>query len=162
MTHRFTILALALLALACPCATQPAAADDKAKDKAKDEALIRKLISLSEEAWNKKDAAALAAYQTDDVDHINTAGGWNKGREAIRKAWAKLFETRFKEDTAKNSVEKIRFLKPDVAVVIVRIIHKRPAEETESLATFVMTKDHDKWQIVSYQATRLRTTPKEK
>ena len=54
------------------------------------------------------------------------------------------------------TIEKIRFLKPDVAVVIVRIIHKRPAEETESLATMVMTKDGDKWQIVSSQATRVQ------
>ena len=53
-------------------------------------------------------------------------------------------------------------LKPDVAVAIVRIFHKRPAEETESLATFVMTKDGDKWQVVSYQATRLQNAPKEK
>ena len=154
------VVGLAILAPALLLSQTPGRGNDE--NKAKDEALIRKLISLSEVAWNKKDAGALAAYQTDDVDHINTSGGWNKGREEIRKAWAQLFETRFKEDTAKNSVEKIRFLKPDVAVVIVRIIHKRPAEETESLATFVMTKDGDKWQVVSYQATRLRTTPKEK
>ena len=160
MTHRFTILAL--LAFACHCDTQPAAADDKAKDKAKDEALIRKLISLGEEAWNKKDAAALAAQQAEDVDHINTTGGWSKGRKEIRKLWAQLYETRFKEDITKMKLEKIRFLKPDVAVAIVRIFHKRPAEATESLATFVMTKDGDKWQVVSYQATRIQTATEKK
>ena len=132
------------------------------ENKAKDEALIRKLISQSEETWNKHNAEALAALQAEDVDHINTSGGWSKGREAIRKLWAQLFETRFKEDTTKMTLEKIRFLKPDVAVVIVRIFHERPAEATESLATFVMTKDGDRWQVVSYQATRTQTVPKGK
>jgi hypothetical protein len=47
-------------------------------------------------------------------------------------------------------------------VAIVRIFHKRPAEATESLATFVMTKDGDKWQVFSYQATRIQNAPKEK
>jgi uncharacterized protein (TIGR02246 family) len=132
------------------------------ENKAKDEALIRKLISLGEETWNKHDAEALAAQLTEDVDHINTLGGWTKGREAIRKLWAQLFETRFKEDISKMKTEKIRFLKPDVAVVIVRIIHKAPAEETESLATILMTKDGEKWQIVSSQATMVQNAPKEK
>ena len=154
-----SVVFLAILTPALLLSQAQGRGDDE--NKAKDEALIRKLISLGEEAWNKKDASVLAAQQAEDVDHINTTGGWSKGREEIRKLWAQLFETRFKEDTSKNSVEKIRFVKPDVAVVIVRIIHKRPSEETESLATFVMTKDGDKWQIVSYQATRLRTTPKE-
>jgi uncharacterized protein (TIGR02246 family) len=132
------------------------------ENKAKDEALIRKLLSQSEERWNKHDAKALAALQAEDIDHINTSGGWSKGREAICKLWAQLFETRFKEDTTEVKLEKIRFLKPDVAVAIVRIFHKRPAEETESLATFVMTKDGDKWQVVSYQATRIQNATKVK
>ena len=94
---------------------------------------------------NQYDADGIASLFTEDAVWESPALGCFEGREAIRKLWAQLFETKFKEDTAKNSVEKIRFLKPDVAVVIVRIIHKRPAEETESLATFVMTKDGDKW-----------------
>jgi uncharacterized protein (TIGR02246 family) len=141
---------------AIPAATV-AMADEPSK--AKDEAPIRKLISQGEEAWNKHDAEALAAQQAEDVDHINTRGGWTKGREAIRKLWAQLFETSFKDDTSKMTIEEIRFLKPDVAVVILRIIHKRPAE-TESLATIVTTKDGDKWQIVTYQATHVQKEPK--
>ena len=129
------------------------------ENKARDEVLIRKFITEGEEAWNKHDIEALAAQQADDVDHINVLGGWSKGREAIRKLWAHLFETSFKEDTSKMTIEKIRFLKPDVAVAILRIIHTRPAEN-ESLATIVMTKDGDKWQIGSYQATHVQKAPR--
>jgi len=158
----FLVVCLAILTPVLLLSQTQGRGDDQ--NKAKDEALIRKLISQSEERWNKHDAEALAVLQAEDVDHINTSGGWSRGREAIRKLWAKLYETRFKEDITKIKLEKIRFLKPDVAVVIVRIFHKRPAEETESLATFVMTKDGDKWQVVSYQATRTRTqnAPKKK
>jgi uncharacterized protein (TIGR02246 family) len=149
----FLVVCLAILTPALLVSHTQGRGDDE--NKAKDEALIRKLISQGEEAWNKHDAEALAAQHTEDVDHINAIGGWSKGREAIRKLWAQLFETSFKEDTSKMTIEKIRFLKPDVAVAILRIIHKRPAE-TESLATIVMTKDGDKWQIVSYQATHVQ------
>jgi uncharacterized protein (TIGR02246 family) len=131
----------------------------KDENKAEDEALIRKQISLGELAWNKHDADALAAQLAEDVDHINTYGGWNKGREAIQKTWAGLFATVFKDDLVKMTPEKIRFLKPDVAVVIARINHGRPAEATESLGTLVMSKKGDQWQIVSFQATQIRKAP---
>jgi uncharacterized protein (TIGR02246 family) len=156
----FSIVCLAILTPALLFSQTQGRGNDE--NKAKDEALIRKLLSQSEERWNKHDAEALAALQAEDIDHINTSGGWSKGREAIRKLWAQLFETRFKEDITEVKLEKIRFLKPDVAVAIVRIFHKRPAEATESLATFVMTKDGDKWQVVSYQATRIQNAPKKK
>jgi uncharacterized protein (TIGR02246 family) len=91
---------------------------------------LQKVLSQSEERWNKHDAEALAALQAEDIDHINTSGGWSKGREDIRKLWAQLFETRLKEVITEVKLEKIRFLKPDVAVAIVRIFHKRPAEDT--------------------------------
>ena len=156
----FLVVCLAILTPALLFSQTQGRGNDE--NKAKDEALIRKLLSQSEERWNKHDAEALAALQAKDIDHINTSGGWSKGREEIRKLWAQLFETRFKEDITEVKLEKIRFLKPDVAVAIVRIFHKRPAEDTESLATFVMTKDGDKWQVVSYQATRIQNAPKEK
>jgi len=134
------------------------------ENQAEEEVLIRRQISLGEQAMNKHDAGALAAQLAEDVDHINAFGGWTKGREAIRKAWEQLYQTIWKDDLSKTTPEKIRFLKPDVAVVIARITHRRATEATENLymATFVMTKKADKWQIVSFQATPVQKIPSEK
>src|SRR5262245_46745851 len=84
----FSIVCLAILTPALLLSQTQGRGNDE--NKAKDEALIRKLLSQSEERWNKHDAEALAALQAEDIDHINTSGGWSKGREAIRKLWAQL------------------------------------------------------------------------
>jgi uncharacterized protein (TIGR02246 family) len=136
----------------------------RGENKAEDESLIRNLISMGQHAMSNHDAIALAAQLAEDVDHINAFGGWTKGREAIRKAWEQLYQTIWKDDLSKTTPEKIRFLKPDVAVVIARITHRRATQATENLymATFVMTKKGDKWQIVSFQATPVQKIPWEK
>jgi len=51
---------------------------------------------------------------------------------------------------AKNShktytIEKVRFIKPDVAVVIVRSLSK-----VGNIGTFVMTKESGEWLVVSF------------
>ena len=128
------------------------------ENQAEEEALIRKQISLGEQAMNKHDAGALAAQLAADVDHINAFGGWTKGREAIRKTWEGMFGTVWKDDLSTTTPEKIRFLKPDVAVVIARISHRRPTESL-AMATLVMTKRGDQWQVVSFQATPVQKIP---
>jgi uncharacterized protein (TIGR02246 family) len=128
------------------------------ENQAEEEVLIRRQISLGEQAMNKHDAGALAAQLAEDVDHINAFGGWTKGREAIRKAWEGMFGTVWKDDLSTTTPEKIRFLKPDVAVVIARISHRRPTESL-AMATLVMTKRGDQWQVVSFQATPVQKIP---
>jgi uncharacterized protein (TIGR02246 family) len=155
------IVSLAILTPALVLSQTQGVTDE---NKAEDEALIRKQISLGEQAMNKHDADALAAHLAEDVDHINALGGWNKGREAMRKVWARMFETVWKDDLAMVTPEKIRFLKPDVAVVIARVNHRRRSEATGNLAmaTFVMTKKGGQWQVVSFQATPVQKAPSEK
>ena len=157
-------LLLVSLAILTPALVLSHTQGVKGENKAEDEALIRNLLSMGQQAMNKHDASALAAHLTEDVDHINAFGGWTKGREAIRKVWEQLYQTVWKDDLSKTTPEKIRFLKPDVAVVIARITHRRATEATENLymATFVMTKKADKWQIVSFQATPVQKIPSEK
>jgi uncharacterized protein (TIGR02246 family) len=67
------------------------------------------------EAFHKGDAAALAAFWTEDADHTNAAGTHLKGREAIQKS----FETFFAENKGHKlriNSASLRFLTPDVAV----------------------------------------------
>ena len=58
--------------------------------------LRQQLLALTkkfDEAWNNKDATALAALYTEDAVIVRNDGGPIYGREAIEKYWADVFQT---------------------------------------------------------------------
>jgi uncharacterized protein (TIGR02246 family) len=78
-------------------------------------AAIRKTVADYCEAFNKGDAAAVAAYWAPDAEYTNEAGAETKGRAAI----AALFRTFLAEHKGAKmslSVKSIRFLRSDVAL----------------------------------------------
>ena len=80
----------------------------------------------------------------DDIDHINVFGVWHKGKAEIRNDVAKLHAAGMgghKDFT----IEKIRMMKPDIAVVQVKAISKFC-----NLGTYVMSKQSGKWLVVSF------------
>src|SRR5271169_7072497 len=73
-----------------------------------------------EAAWNAADSASFAALLADDADFIHILGGYYTGRAAIEAGHRMIFGTIYKGSTVRYSVEKIRFLRPDVAIVSLR------------------------------------------
>ena len=54
-------------------------------DSSQDEAVIHKLETCLQEAWNRHDAQALANFFTEDADCVNVVGWWWKERPQIEK-----------------------------------------------------------------------------
>jgi hypothetical protein len=78
------------------------------------------------------------------IDHIKVFGVWHKGKTEIRDDVAKLHAAGLgghKDFT----IEKIRMMKPDIAVVQVKAISKFC-----NLGTYVMSKQSGKWLVVSF------------
>jgi len=77
----------------------------------------------------------VSAY-AEDIDHINVFGEWQKGRATLREELARLHAGPLRDSKKNYTVEKIRFLKPDVAVIQVS------AQGTggPNLGTYVMEK----------------------
>ena len=155
----FSIVCLAILTPALLFSQTQGRGNDE--NKAKDEALIRKLLSQSEERWNKHDAEALAALSERHRPHQHQrrleqgAGG---DPQALGAAVRDPVQRRhYQGDAREDPFPQAGCRRGDRPN-----LSQRPAEATESLATFVMTKDGDKWQVVSYQATRIQNAPKEK
>jgi uncharacterized protein (TIGR02246 family) len=98
-----TVCCLAILALMC---LPVYAADSSGADE--NEAAIRQAASAYVEAFNRGDAAGLAAYWCDDAEFISPAGDVYQGRQAIQEG----FETFFAEKSG---------AKLDVAVTSIRI-----------------------------------------
>jgi uncharacterized protein (TIGR02246 family) len=88
---------------------------------------------------------ASRALFADDADHINTYAEWNKGKQALRAAIARFHAGPAKRSHKTYTIKKIRFLKPDVAVVQVRSL-----STVGNLGTYVMNKQSEKWLVVSF------------
>jgi len=107
MAHTRTALVLILCGAAH--ATRAAGAED--------EAAIRKIIADEIAAWNAGDAKAYAARFAEHGTFTNIYGMFFEGHKAFEERHAEIFATFFKGTTRKQTVRKLRFVTPDVAVV---------------------------------------------
>lgn len=144
--HRVrTCLAIALLASARSSAAQASSAEDGR--------LIRQVLTRFYEAWNAHDVDKMVSVYAEDVDHINVFGEWHKGKAAIAEDLRLLHggkKTRPDGSVApagqkNHTVEKVRFVRPDVAVVQVRSLSSGC-----NLGTYVMTKASGEWLVASF------------
>ena len=70
--------------------------------------------------WNAHDAHVFASAFAEDADLTNVRGVSVSGRYQIEQFHAQAFQKMFMHSHQSAEVKKIRFLKPDVAVVDVR------------------------------------------
>ena len=147
------VTALAIVLAACALAA-PARANDSS-----DEAAIRDNVRQMETGWNRKSGALFARPFAEDADYVVINGMHIRGREAIDKGHQRIFDTVYKETTLSLAVEKVRYLRPDVAIVHAhaRATTPQPAgpRETEARITLVMSKEKDGWRIAAFQNTEV-------
>jgi uncharacterized protein (TIGR02246 family) len=143
-------------------------AQEKAKapaaQKSKDEAMIRANVEQMAKGWNAKSGAEFAKPFAEDADYVIINGMQIKGRAAIEQGHQQIFDTIYKISTLAVSVEQIRFLRPDVAVVHVRsaLTVTTPDNSTrtgDGRITLVMTKNQDRWEIAAFQNTPIQAPP---
>ena len=121
---------------------------------ADDERAIRQVLARFYDGWNAHDVERMTSVYSDDVDHINVFGEWHKGKTEISEDLRLLHTNRkLRPDgtpapagTKNHTVEKVRFLKPDVAVVQVRSLSPGGG----NLGTYVMSKTSGTWLVVSF------------
>ncbi len=101
---------VALLMLGWPVFQSDAAAQGSAAD---EEALRQTPFA---DAWNRRDAAALARMYTSDARRVLGRDEYN-GRTAIKQRFEVVFASIPESAKITASVESIRFLAPDMAVL---------------------------------------------
>ena len=115
---------------------------------------IRQVLARFYDGWNTHDVEKMVSVYAEDVDHINVFAEWHKGKESIGQDLRLLHNGQKKRldgsiapaGTKAYTIEKIRFIKPDVAVVQVRSISM-----VGNLGTYVMTKkENGAWLVVSF------------
>ena len=124
-----------------------------------DERALHQLVYQLEAAWNAGDGAGFAEAFAEEADFIHILGGYYSGRAAIEAGHRMILGTIYKGSTVRYSVEKIRFLRPDIAVVSARqylqFYEDSAARELQARPLLVLEKKDGLWEIVALQNTRI-------
>ncbi len=123
---------------------------------ARDEEAIRGLASEFARAWNAGDPAAMAALWTEDGDFIQPAGRKTQGRSEIEKRLAEEYSYFYKGSHFSSTVDSVRFLKPDVAIldgawetVGAHTPKGGPLPPLKGLYTLIVVKKAGRWHVAS-------------
>ena len=127
--------------------------------RAEDEAAIRQVVADYADAWNRHDPTAKVKDYSADLDHVSVRGRWQQSRAELEQTYIDYHAGIWKDVTYHPVVEKVRFLRPDVAVVIVRgTFHSGDAVDT-GRATWVMTKEGGRWLCRAFHQTYVQDIP---
>lgn len=117
--------------------------------------------------WNNHQPALIATPDkcAEDAIFINTTGGWLIGCQK----WAELI-TRlhapggpFHDHTRRHAVEELRFLRPDVAVAVVKTFDIKhggvPATGEDTRGLIVLSKEDGYWKTEAVANARISAIP---
>ena len=166
--HFQTFSWFSLAALFVSSATVIAQTQDK-----EDEALIQAIVQSQGDAWNRGDAEAFGAHYAEDGSFTNVIGQQSYGRNAFNAQHALIFSTIYKGSHNTFSIGKIKFLRPDVAVVDIdgiliganRLPPGMKAAEDGALHVKlqeVMTKEKGNWWIAAFHNVAVYPLPPDK
>jgi uncharacterized protein (TIGR02246 family) len=127
-----------------------------------DEGAIQAILQQIDAAWNAYDSVSIAALFAEDANFIHIFGGQD-ARTAIEAAHRVIFNTIYRGSHASFMLRSIRFVRPDVAVVFARAHVKfkenNETREIETRPTLIVVKEEAKWQIVTFQNTKISEVP---
>jgi len=126
-----------------------------------DEQALRKFIAGRDAAWNRHEPDPGEDYAV-DADFVNAFGGWVSGREEFGKLIKQLHAGPFHNQTKQTTIDRIHFIRPDVAIVIVKIAYRTPPDKSsESRALYILTKQGGKWIGQAFQNTGITDLPED-
>jgi uncharacterized protein (TIGR02246 family) len=82
-----------------------------------DEAAVRNIPKAFADAWAKHDGQQLARIMSEDVDFVDVAGDWLRGRSDFALYHSRLLSMRFRDSSVMPLEISVRFLRPDLAVL---------------------------------------------
>jgi uncharacterized protein (TIGR02246 family) len=127
--------------------------------RAEDQAAIRQVVANFADAWNRHDPTAKVKDFAEDIDHISVRGRWQQSRAELEQTYLEYHAAVWKDVTYHPVVEKVRFMRPDVAVVIVQGTFRSASATDTARATWIMSKEDGRWLCCAFHQTYLQDVP---
>ena len=133
---------------------------DKTTTNPADEAAIRDLFRELLDDWGRGDGDAYGSRFTEDADYVAFDGSHTKGRQEISSSHQELFDRWVKGTRLVGSVESVRFLGPEVALVhatgsTVFPGEDKPRPSRDSIQTLVAVKREGAWIFTAFHNSRI-------
>ena len=112
-----------------------------------DETAIREVVARYVEAREKIDPKAVESLFTADADQLVSSGEWRKGREAVVQGT--MASSRNNSGRRTITVESIRMLDSDVAIVDGRYELAGAGETRKMWTTLIMKRTEKGWRIAA-------------
>ena len=149
------------LAITCLCCllTVPPLFGQQPANRSADETAVREVVRMYVNARELRDARAIEALFTSDADQQTTSGDWRRGRAQIVPGT--LESSRRNAGTRTISVESVRFLTPDVALVDgpYEIGAANGAGPRRMRTTIVLARASGQWRIAAIRNMVPTLTP---
>jgi uncharacterized protein (TIGR02246 family) len=145
-----TGLALLFLGVGFMTAQDKAGKDpDKDPKREADKKAIGKLIKESIEAFDKHDAAALAAHWTADGEFVRNDGDVIRGRSEIQKAYAEFFKTLTGKPKLEVQGDGLRFPSADTAIAegTLRLKNEEGEVIASSWRNTLLVREDGQWKV---------------
>lgn len=111
-------------------------------------------------AWARHDGRALAQLMADDVDFVTVGGSWLQGRKDFETYHSRLLTGRFATSTITPLETRLRFIRPDLAIVRWswrmegdKNFDGSPRPVRHGLLTMLSEKRSGKWLVITAQNT---------
>ncbi|MEO7983917.1 MAG: SgcJ/EcaC family oxidoreductase [Bacteroidota bacterium] len=135
----------------------------KAQTNNADDAAIRDLVKYLEDGWAKKDGNLFAKPFEENADYVVVNGMYIKGKAAIAGGHQAIFDSFYKETFIKTTVQSIRYIRPDIAIVHVDGVMTGTSYgqkvDTKAKIGLTVEKTATGWQIAAFQNTPVTEQP---
>ncbi len=138
--------------------------NEQTTTKAADEAAIRDLFRELRDDWDRGNGESYGSRFTEDGNYVVFDGTHLKGREEIGSSHQQLFDTWLKGSRLLAQIENLRFLSPEVALLLatgaaLQAGQTEPSPEAVSIQTMVAVKREGVWLFAAFQNTRVQQRP---
>ena len=122
----------------------------------KDEQAVRSIVTTLEQGWNAKNSQTFASVFADKHDYIVVNGLYisNMPKAANAQAHQGLFDGEHKNLNIKLNIDKVQFLRPDLAMIYVigAGYTKDSAVPADPglIMSILAEKQKDEWKIISF------------
>jgi|SRR5438093_7381074 len=163
MTEKMVIAVLVVAVSAMSRGSQAVGEEAQTTIHAEDEDAITRICLERIERFNKTHEPPRAAEFTPDADFVNVYGMWRKGAAEIEARQGERMKTVLKEARITSLDLRIRFLRPDVAIVhqtqeMTGMLsldgQKMPPHRERSIR--VLVKEQGKWLTTAFHNTIVR------